>query len=237
MRKYFKGVLVLVAATVFGCDSDDFTEPDYVSFQAEPASVLVDFGGTASYDIRVYTGNITSSDRTFELEVESATTLPSEAYSVPSTVTVPGGSNEGILTIELSDSGIDPNGDNLRIGFAPRQSGYVGEDINVAVGQFCDPQLVFNFVFDGYASETTWIVEDSEGETVLSGGPWSDGTSSASVARCLGPGDYVFTVYDAYGDGLTYPTTGSITLLYGGEELAVIPGNFGAEGSVSFTLD
>lgn len=230
--------MIIISVTIFvGCESDDFNEPDYVSFQAEPASVLVDFGGTASHDVKVYTSNVASADRTFELYADTTTTLPSQAYSFPTSVTVPGGTNEGVFTIELSDTGINPNGDNLIIGFAPREGGFVGDNKVIEVGQFCDPQLVFDFVFDGYASETTWKVEDAEGNVVLTGGPWSDGTPTASVARCLGPGEYVFTVYDQYGDGLTFPETGSITLTYGGEELAFIPGDFNAETSVSFTLE
>lgn len=238
MKKYLVVVITVIATTILvACGSDDFNEPYYVSFESGPSAIQVDFGGSASHDVKVYTGNIVNSDRVYEVQIDTNTTLGAEALVVPATVTVPAGTNEGVFTIEVSDVGISPNGETLVLGFAPGQEGYLGGNHTINISQFCDPQLVFDFVFDGYASETTWQVEDSDGNIVLFGGDWSDGTGSASVGRCLAPGDYVFTVFDAYGDGLTFPDVGSITISYGGEEIASLSGDFGSEGSVSFTLD
>ena len=55
--------------------------------------------------------------------------------------------------------------------------------------------------------------------------------------RCINQGIYTFTVFDVYGDGLTWPTEGSVTLLYGGQVIAVIPGDFGDEASVTFNTE
>lgn len=238
MRKYLVLFVSVISAAIFvGCDSDDFNEPDYVSFETNPSGLVVDFGGSATYDVTVFAGSISSSDRSFDLEVDTLTTLSSQAYVVPASVTIPGGTNEGVFTVEVSDIDISPNGETLRLGFAPRQSGFVGADITINVSQFCDPQLMFDFVFDGYASETTWQVEDTEGNIVLSGGGFSNGTATASVGRCINPGDYIFTVFDEYGDGMTYDgAEGSVTISYGGEELAFVDGDFGSEASTPFSF-
>lgn len=239
MKKYLVLVVAVLASTIFvGCDSDEFNEPNYVSFQRGPANLQVDFGGSATQEVTVYTADVSGSDRTFDIVVADASTLSSAAYTVPSSVTVPGGSNEGVITIDVADIDISPNGETLVLGFAPRENGFTGANLTINVRQFCDPQLVFAFKFDSYASETTWQVEDSEGNVVLTGGPWANGTATANVGRCLAPGDYVFTIYDEYADGLTYNgVIGSVTISYNGEELGFVDGDFGAEGSVPFTLD
>lgn len=218
------------------CDfDDDFTPPDYVTFERGPQEAPVDLNGSTTREIKVYTGNVTGADRTFNINV--AGTLNAAAYSVPATVTVPGGSNEASFTVEISDVGIDPEGDTLIFSITPSADYSVGGNLTLNVAQACDPEFRMNFAFDGYASETTWELTDAEGDVVFAGGGWTDGTATASVMRCINPGVYTFTVFDVYGDGLTYPAEGSVTLLYGGEEVAVIPGDFGEEASVTFDTE
>lgn len=239
MKKYLVVIVALIATTfLVACDSDDFNEPNYVSFETGASNIQVDFGGSVSHEVKVYAGNVVGSDRMYEVNViDSITSLGTEAFVIPTSVTIPGGTNEGVLTIEVSDNGISPNGETLGIGFTPGQNGFLGRDLTINVSQFCDPQLVFDFVFDGYASETSWQVEDSDGNVVLSGGGWADGTATASIGRCLGQGEYVLTVYDQYGDGMTYNgAEGSVTITYGGEEIGFVDGDFGSETSVSFTI-
>ena len=239
MKKYLILFLAVVSSSIFvGCSSDDdFTPPNYVTMQAGPAAVGVNLNGSTTHEVTVYTANIVSSDRVFDIVVNGSSTLNAGAYSVPATVTVPGGTNEGTFTVEVSDVNINPNGDTLILGIAPGGEYYVGNTLTLNVSQLCDPEFRINFVFDGYASETTWDLTNVDGEVVFEGGGFTDGTATASVKRCINPGEYTFTVYDAYGDGLTYPTTGSITLLYGGEEITVIPGNFGEQTSFTFNTE
>lgn len=238
MKKFLILFVTTLSLSFFvGCDYDDLIEePNYVSFQFDK-SIMVELGGSTTYDVNVYTGNVSGSDRTFDVQVREASSLGGESYTVPATVTIPANSNEAVISVGITDNGISPNGETLVLGLASADGVYVGPDISLNIGLSCDPQFGIHFVFDGYASETTWNVKDAEGNVRLSGGPYTDGTAVGNILRCIPPGDYTFTVNDAFGDGLTFPEIGSVTLKYGGEELVVIPGNFGATTTVSFTLE
>lgn len=234
MKNTFRIFIALITAVTFvSCDYDDDAEPlNYVTFERGPQSVPVDVGGSESREITVYTGNVTGADRTFN--INTAGTLSSTAFNVPETVTVPGGSNEATFTVEISDQGIDPEGDTLILSIAPDAGYSVGSNYTFNVSQFCDPELRINFAFDDYASETSWELTDTDGNVVFAGGGWADGTASAVVTRCIDPGTYVFNLSDAYGDGII---DGSVTVLYAGEEVVVIPGDFGSETSVTFNTE
>jgi len=56
---------------------------------------------------------------------------------------------------------------------------------------------------DNYGSETTWTLADDGGTTIATGGPYTDGnTTTITQTWCLDIGCYVFTINDAYGDGI-----------------------------------
>ena len=62
---------------------------------------------------------------------------------------------------------------------------------------------------DQYGSETTWELTSSAGAIIASGGPWANLTASGQTVRptvnvngLMANQCYIFTIYDAYGDGL-----------------------------------
>lgn len=237
MKKHLGIFLAIISASfLVACDLEtDYNPPNYATFETWPEDVEVELGGSTTVDLKVYTANVVGSDRTFEVLVKEATSLSTDAYSVPETVTVPGGSNEGVLTVDISDIEISPVGETLVLTLANEEGLYIGDPVTVNVSQLCPyPEFRINFDFDDYASETSWEIKDSEGNIIFDGGSFSDGTATASVKRCLDAGDYTFTVYDSYEDGLV---DGSVTLTYAGEDLVEIDGDFGAEATVNFTLD
>lgn len=71
----------------------------------------------------------------------------------------------------------------------------------------------FNLQLDYYGSETMWTLKNSAGQIVKYGGPYPDVSNPTqttplptliSQTWSLAPGCYVFTISDAYGDGLDY---------------------------------
>lgn len=237
--KLFVVLLSLGLAT--SCDyDDDFENPDYVSLQFAPAAgqnVGVEVGGTTNYDVKVYSANITDQDRVFNVNVLPTTTLSSGAYTVPATVTIPGGTNEGTLSISVSDVELGLAGKSLFLGLGSDPSFTTGSPLRINVARVCPgKEFVVAFVFDGYASETSWNLKDSAGATVVSGGGYADGLGSTSRSLCLAQGTYTFTVADSYGDGLTYPNLGSITISYAGSVLETISGDYGEGTSVEITF-
>ena len=67
----------------------------------------------------------------------------------------------------------------------------------------CIPTLI-NINLDQYPSETTWDIQDTLGNIIISGGPYSNvpNYQPQFIVNCLPPGELSFTIYDLYGDGL-----------------------------------
>lgn len=235
-------VVLLSLGLVTSCDYDEeFEKPDYVSLQFSPggANVGVEVGGSNNYDVKIYSANITNQDRTFNIVVLPTTTLSADAYTVPATVTIPGGTNEATLSISVSDIGLGVAGKRLFLGIEEQPGFSVGSPVRINVSRVCPgKEFVVEFVFDGFAEETSWSLVDANGETVVSvpAGTYARGTAGVSRSLCIAPGTYTFNVGDSFGDGLTYPTLGSITLSYAGEVLEEISGDFGEGTSVEVTF-
>ncbi len=63
--------------------------------------------------------------------------------------------------------------------------------------------FTLTIVLDNYPGETTWTVTDG-GTTVASGGPYGTQPNGSNVTETfsLSGGDYVFTIFDSFGDGI-----------------------------------
>jgi len=242
MKKITNILLLFLAVFAFNSCTEELegTEDlNFVSFESTSVNLGVNIDGTAEHEVKVYTTQIMGSDRSFSILVnEDASTADPAAYDIPGTVTVPANSNEGTLTVGLADVNIGSGGKSVVLDIASEEGLYTGEPATVNISQLCPfNEVTIRFVFDGYASESTWELMDSGGAVVASGGPWADGTPDAITTACLQDGDYSFTIYDAYGDGLSYPAAGSVTLTNNdGTELVYIEGDFGASETVTFTL-
>ena len=77
IKKYLILLVAAISTTFFvGCSSDDdFTPPNYVTFAEGSMSYAVAQNGSGSFDVTVYTANITGSDRTFEVAVASTSSM------------------------------------------------------------------------------------------------------------------------------------------------------------------
>ncbi len=97
--------------------------------------------------------------------------------------------------------------------------------------------VVLSITLDNYPGETTWDLKDAAGNVVASGGPYSTQGGTVSQTFNLSAGDYTFTIYDSYGDGIccgygngSYSlTSGNVTIASGG--------NFGSSESTNFCVD
>lgn len=239
MKKILILFSLVLSITFVGCNDDDGASlSNYVTFESTGYQFGVDINSSSSNDIKVYTSDISGTDRTYAITVvEAGTTADPAALTIPSAVTVPAGSNEGVFTVEISDLNIGSNGKTLELGFVPEEGVFIGKNLSISVYQVCPtPTLDIDIIFDGYGSETSWELADAEGTVIYSGGNYTDGQVSAYRGLCLPSGDYTFTAMDSYGDGLSYPADGSFTLSYGGEVIGIITGNYGSSQSVTFSL-
>lgn len=212
MKKILKYVLLgVLISFAYNCEEDlESGATNYVTFYNEgDASVLrIANNATATKEVKVYTGNKTGSDRTFNVMVAPNSTLQTN-YSVPATVTVPANTNEGTLLVSVTDD------DNLQ--FVPQtlvlvledEAGFsTGETLVLNVTELCPDTIVkFSLKLDTWPDETTWEIYDLSGGqqvVIASGGPYvnpDDDFAEFVFEYCLASGNYGVVVYDAYGDG------------------------------------
>lgn len=203
------------------CEEDDDVSLNYVDFQGVSPSVIIDIDGSTTQDVAVYTSTTSGSDRTFNISVDEASTAAVGSYTVPNSVTVPAGSNEGILTIALADVDLGIGVNELILNIEKSDDYYSGDSLSLTYIQACiEVVATININFDAYGSESGWSIEDSLGGTVASSPEYEDGQVSASetVTLCSGR-DYTFTFTDGYGDGMS----GSYELVINGEAIVSGP--------------
>ncbi|RJP94100.1 MAG: PKD domain-containing protein, partial [Desulfobacteraceae bacterium] len=117
-------------------------------------------------------------------------------------------------------------------------AGATGTDYTTAkiAGICATHPLVLTIVLDRYPGETTWVIKNAAGSTIASGGPYSTASATISEDFCLPDGNYSFTIYDSYGDGICCAYgTGSYELAEGAVVYAS-GGSFTRSENTPFTL-
>ena len=154
-----------------------------------PEVTLRNFGSTTltSVDIVYQAGNNASQTFNWSGSLASgqsvSVTLPSQtfgagSYSFTASTNNPNGGTDQNASNdqETSNFTIVPNGDNL----------------NVSITTDC------------YGDEITWLIQDANGNTLVSGGPYTQNSTNQTYNTpvCLTPGCYDFFINDTYGDGM-----------------------------------
>ncbi len=99
-------------------------------------------------------------------------------------------------------------------------------------------QITLDLDLDNFPGETTWeIVDDVLGGVVASGGPYTTSDDPVSEVLTLPDGNYTFTIFDSFGDGICCAFgVGSYTLTDSDGNVLASGGDFGGSESTSFTL-
>ena len=77
--------------------------------------------------------------------------------------------------------------------------------VNVAFAQCPNGTYVDILITpDQYPQETSWAILNDSGDTVITGGPYTNiiDYSPQNTQLCIPNGDYTFEIYDTYGDGM-----------------------------------
>lgn len=250
MKNIFKYMMLLtVLGTVIACDDDaPFDRANFVNLQPKSESVEVVDQETASVDVKVYSTAIVGNDRVFNINLSnSTTTLDPQAFTLPQTVTIPGGTNEGTLTVDISDVNLSGALITLtakKIEFSISSDGetLASNDlftINV-VEQCLENEVNLSIQFDNYPEESYWAIYDAADTStpLYTGGLNSSYADFGSTSEkfCLADGDYIFAFFDSYGDGICCASgSGSYTLSRGNEVLAS-GGEFDSQDVTPFSL-
>jgi hypothetical protein len=156
MKKITSILLLIFSLWAFNNCSDEVAgtkDINYIAFQVNTPTIIVEKNGSTSTDIHVYTTQVASSDRTFSVKVvATSTTANATSYSVPATVTVPANSNDGKLTITVSDTdlGVDPV--TLTLEFVASDGLFTGSKTTLTIQKHCT--LNINDFVGTYAGST-----------------------------------------------------------------------------------
>ena len=231
MKNILYSLLGLIIITSFNsCEDYDpaVTPPSSLSFVGD--DVTVNFlPDEPVYPLTVYATQTSNQARTVNLNILEGdnpvtgepydTSLPTDYEISSTTVTIPAGELSGSVNITFdSDMAL---GETRWVSFEiPESEGYVTNNASSIITVSYSPACPYNSVVvdittDPWGSETTWEITNSTGSIVASGGPYADLSSNTtavqpSVLLCFEDGTYTFTIYDSYGDGMTY-TNGGVT--------------------------
>jgi len=244
MKKYIYLFLASVAIISFSsCEEDSVKALDtsFASFVSNSMDIGVEAGSQISQEVKIYTTNIISSDRSISvMVVTESTDADAGAYTVPSTVTIPGGTNVGSLMIDINDVGLEED-KVLVLRLQPTENTSTGEALTIGLSQLCPNngvKLQVNLTFDSWPEEAAWRIINSAGDTVLaSADPFSYGghaglSDSLTIKECLPSGTYTIEIYDGYGDGGTdYSITANGILVF-----SLGGGDYGGSAAADFTI-
>ena len=117
----------------------------------------------------------------------------------------------------------------------PRESFVSGGVITCSVNA-CDGNIGLSLTFDNYPSETSWSLTDSLGTVIDQGSGYTSSGSTITESWTLSEGQYTFSIYDSYGDGIccsygsgSYSLTDGCSTLQSG-------GDFGSGESITFCV-
>ena len=241
--------LVIILSLIFSvvlftnCEENDDTPAilgiDFVGFESD-FQIGVDPNGMATQEVKVAISQASASDRIFNIAVDTnLSTADASAYSLPSTITIPANSTVGSFMVDIIGENISSSGDDLLIIQITSDSEdlFKSDPIALNLRQVCPvPETSLEIVFDGYASESAWGIFDSGDNLLFSGNGYADGDANFSSSFCLSSGSYTFLMTDSFGDGLSFPADGSITITQNGVLLVSIVGNFGESAQQGFTI-
>lgn len=200
--------------------------------------------GGSFVEIEVAVTTLSDVARTLTIEIDTeASTASADQFSLESTqVVIPAGSYDGGTVKVFGNYDNLPVDGNVTAVLNLVSTEGVVQNLKthvVTLFRACDANTVtVSFQFDGYGSEVSWELTDANGTVIGSGaeGDYTDGQATYSEEFCLQDGTYNFTVNDSFGDGLSFPGNGTVTVSSGGTILFQASGDYGFGTSGQFTL-
>ncbi len=237
MKNIVNILLVLFSGIFLLSCEDTYLPPslEYVTFGKSVYTAGVDVGSATTVDIPVYIGFDASSDTSFNVIVDGSGAADG-SYTVPSTVTIAGGTNEGTLTVGLSDVNLGIGVNKVTINFETAAGFSYGDPTTIEYIQNCaEVTLTLDLTFtDSWPEEAYWEIQDSLGGVVASvpEGTYAGMTSATETITLCGGRNFTFILKDGFSDGgHTY------TLKLGSVVKAEVTDPYSYEASISTEFD
>ncbi|MFC0603898.1 hypothetical protein [Winogradskyella pulchriflava] len=252
MKKFLFGALTLFSVVFIACDNDiesdapSVSDYDFVSFQDDNVEFELNQNSASTQTITVYNSKTSSSDVIYNLEVlplefngGAGTTISSDFYNVPSSVTIPANASSAEFDVTITDNNYG-GGERLVLGFADNTAALNPHPLSLDIVVVCPVnEFILDITFDNYAEETSWELYDlTSGQVLIASGSGYGDLDDQSIQEriCIEDGDFGFVIYDAYADGICCSFgQGSYTLTVNGEVIKE-GGSFGANDVTTFTL-
>ena len=249
--KILSGVLCL--AVLMGCEEDLITygNTNFVQLSNASAATVTENSGD-EVEITAILGAPQTSSTTVNFDV----TGDASRFSLSATsVEIPAGETSGSITFTPVDDD-EINGDvdisialatssGLPVGIGGEGVSSVEKTITIIDDNVPCNNYVLVILTDAFPQETTWEITDVDGNIVYSGGE-DYGPPSSAESRLkeyveqvpLEDGCYTFTIFDAFGDGLSDGVVeGSWNLSCGALTASSGVGNFGSSDSTEFCVN
>jgi hypothetical protein len=203
------------------------------SFDSTSGSIIVD-SESVVFEVIVSTSEVHTADRSVPIEISNASTGNRLDYSFSGNVDIKAGQLKGSTLVGFDFVNI-PSGitKNLILRLVS-----TSEEITISYTKICaSNDIELAITFDDYPEETSWTITDSSNSVVESGGPYP-GETIFNGSYTLPDGDYIFTISDAYSDGIccSYGVGSYILVQSACSTIFGQGGEFGAFESVTFSV-
>ncbi|WP_299366313.1 DUF1735 domain-containing protein [Winogradskyella sp.] len=251
MKRTLYKILVMLCLMFVACESETdvvgVSDYNLISFQDDNFNFELNQDGVSTKTITVYNSRTSSSDVTYNLEVlplefngGSGSTIASDYYNVPSSVTIPANERSAQFDVTIIDNSFGSS-DRLVLGFADEDFALNPHPISMPIVIVCPVnELVLDITFDSYAEETSWelYIDINTSPTLIASGSGYDDLDNESIIEriCIEDGDFGFVIYDAFSDGICCGFgQGSYSLILNGDVIKE-GGSFGASEVTTFSL-
>lgn len=157
MKKYL-AILMLGLVVLYSCDEeplvfDNSGGQTLVNFGVSSIDLPIVIDATGSIDVRIDVSTVSDVDRTYNINVADGTTADPNSYSFPSSITIPAGSYNTVLTIDGSDVNVETTPEQLNLSIDTSTGDFLTDwTLAISVFQIC-PIPTTSFVGD-YLVET-----------------------------------------------------------------------------------
>ncbi len=207
------GLMSLGLLMAVGCDGDDTSISNFGTSFAQlddVSAVQILENSDEVVEIMVILGGPQATDTQIEFDV---TGDASRFVLSPPSLSIPAGQTNGFITLTPVND-IEVNGDidvvvalspssSVAVGLVGQGSGSISKTISILDNLDCNDYTI-TIIADEWGSEVTYDLLDSNGDVLLTGGPFTDtgaGTTTEEITELtLADGCYTLRVFDYFGD-------------------------------------
>ncbi|CAM1361852.1 exported hypothetical protein [Tenacibaculum litoreum] len=152
------------------CDDNSAEEVGlkYITINETSKSVVVEENLSTDTELKIFTTQKMSSDMVVNITVN--TSMAAENFSVPTSVTIPSGSNEAIIPISITDNSLNRKGETMSISFDNQEGYFSGDTIaNLTISVLCPSDLAGSWTYTNGNGKTVSVTETGNGMYTISG--------------------------------------------------------------------